>query len=220
MSESQGAMSIAEGNLDYKTDVNLVLDGGKKIKKYVLRTTLDSIGVWKTKYPKNASPFTEVINGVTKDAAIIDKEVWVFGIDASNSSDIFIAVSIAKNYFKVSAKELIGEVYVKNLNAEREKEMELQALVRANKTLYSKVCNALVEAAKRLGVSGNVNFWIFSNNVNPKIPKQDLHQALERGGAVSVTTDDKTKHAFFVGSNDGADERKFKTNLHLAKLKI
>ena len=88
MGESQGAMSIAEGNLDYKTDVNLILDGGQKIKKYVLRTTLDSIGVWKAKYPKNASPFTEVINGVTKDAAIIDKGVWVFGIDASNSSDI------------------------------------------------------------------------------------------------------------------------------------
>ena len=129
-------------------------------------------------------------------------------------------MSIAKNYFKVSAKELIGEVYVKNLNAERENEMELQALVRANKTLYSKVCNVLVEAAKRLGVSGNVNFWIFSNNLNPKIPKQDLHQALEHGGAVSVTTDDKKKHTFFVGSNDGAAERKFKTNLHLAKLKI
>ncbi|MGM8225191.1 hypothetical protein ACSV5M_01320 [Cellvibrio sp. ARAG 10.3] len=220
MSESQGAMSIAEGNLDYKTDVNLVLDGGQKIKKYVLRTTLDSIGVWKAKYPKNASPFTEMISGVTKDAAIIDKEVWVFGIDASNSGDIFIAVSIAKKYFKISAKELIGEVYVKNLNAERENEMELQALVRANKALYSKVCKALVEAARKLGVSGNVNFWIFSNSINPKIPKQDLHEALKSGNAESITTDDKTKHVFFVGSNDGTDERKFKTNLHLAKLKI
>lgn len=32
MSESQGAMSIAEGNYDYRVDVNLVLDGGKKLK--------------------------------------------------------------------------------------------------------------------------------------------------------------------------------------------
>lgn len=144
----------------------------------------------------------------------------MFDIDATNSGDIFTAVSIAKRYFKVSAKELIGDVYVKNLNAERENEMELQALVRANKTLYSKVCNALVDAARKLGVSGGVNFWIFSNNVNQKIPKEELHKALTEGGASSVTTDDNTKHAFFVGSNDGASERKFKTNIHLAKLKI
>lgn len=50
MSESQGAMSIAEGNYDYRVDVNLVLDGGQKVKKYILRTTLDSISVWKAKY--------------------------------------------------------------------------------------------------------------------------------------------------------------------------
>lgn len=220
MSESQGAMSIAEGNYDYRVDVNLVLDGGKKIKKYILRTTLDGVGVWKAKYSKNASPFTEVIDGVSKYAAVVDKEVWVFDIDATNSSDVFTAVSIAKQYFNVSAKELIGDVYVKNLNAERENEMELQALVRANKTLYSKVCNALVDAARKLGVSGDVNFWIFSNNVNQKIPKDQLHEALTEGGAASVTTDDTTKHVFLVGSNDGTSERKFKTNLHLAKLKI
>ena len=220
MSESQGAMSIAEGNYDYWVDVNLVLDGGQKIKKYILRTTLESISVWKAKYPKNSSPFTEVIDGVSKYAAIVDREVWVFEIDATNSGDIFTAVSIAKRYFKVSAKELIGDVYVKNLNAERENEMELQALVHANKKLYSNVCNALVDAARKLGVSGGVNFWIFSNNVNQKIPKEELHNALIDGGASSITTDDNTKHVFLVGSNDGSSERKFKTNIHLAKLKI
>lgn len=158
MTESKGAMSIAEGNFDYRTDVNLVLDGGKKIKKYVLRTTLDSIGVWKAKYPKSSSPFTEVIDGVTKYAAVVDKEVWVFDIDATSSSDIFTAVSIAKQHFQISAKELISDVYVKNLNAERENEMELQALMRANKTLYARVCSALVDAARKLGVGGDVNF--------------------------------------------------------------
>lgn len=220
MSESQGAMSIAEGNFDYRVDVNLVLDGGQKVKKYILRTTLDSISVWKAKYPKNSSPFTEVIGGISKYAAVVDNEVWVFGIDSTNSSDIFTAVTIATRYFQVSAQQLIGEVYVKNLNAERENEMELQALVRANKTLYSKVCSALVDAARKLGVSGDVNFWIFSNNVNQKIPKEQLHEALTDGGATAITTDDTTKHVFLVGSNDGTSERKFKTHLHLAKLKI
>lgn len=120
MINQSGAMSIAEGSHNYKVDVNLILDGGKKIKKYVLRTSLDSLGVWKSKYTKNASPFNERISGITKDAAIIDGEVWVFSIDSTKSVDLFTAVSIAKNYYKVSAKEIIGDVYVKNLNAERE----------------------------------------------------------------------------------------------------
>jgi hypothetical protein len=38
---TEGAMSIAEGNYGYRVDVNLVLDGGNKIRKNVLRTTLD-----------------------------------------------------------------------------------------------------------------------------------------------------------------------------------
>jgi hypothetical protein len=221
MTESKGAMAIAEGNYDYRVNVNLVLDGGQRIKKYVLRTTLDSLGVWKAKYAKNSSPFKEFINGVAKEAAIIDKEVWVFGIDATRSSDIVIAVTIAKNYFNVSAKDIIGDVYVKNLNVECENEMEAQARVRANKSLYSTVSTALVDAAKKLGISGNINLWVFSNNINPKIPKQELHDALlKEGSATSVTTDDKTKHVFLVGSNDGMEERKIKTNLHLATLKI
>ncbi len=220
MSTSQGAMSIAEGNYDHRADVNLVLNGGQKIKKYILRTTLDSIGVWKAKHPKNASPFADTINGMSKFAAVVDNEVWVFGIDSTNSADIVIAVTIAKRHFNVSAKEFIGEVYVKNLNAERENEMTLEALVSANKTLYSKVCTALVDAARKLGVSGQVNFWVYSNNINQKIPKQQLHEALKDGGAASITTDDTTKIAFLVGSNDGKSERKFKTNLHLATLKI
>lgn len=217
----EGAMSIGEGNYDYKVDVNLVLDGGDKVRKHVLRTTLDSLGIWKSKYAKNSSPFKEYINGVSKEAAIIDNEVWVFGVDATKSVDIFTAVSIAKNYFNVSAQDIIGNVYAKNLNAERENEMELQALVKANKRLYSNVTHALVDAAKKLGVSGTIDFWIFSNNVNPKIKKGDLHDALlTEGTASSVVTDDKTRHVFLVGSNDGLFENKFKTNLHLAKLKI
>lgn len=151
MTESKGVMTIAEGIYDYRVDVNLVLDGGRRIKKYVLRTTLISLGVWKSKYAKNVSPFEKIIGGVSKAAA---------------------------------------------------------------------VSKALVDAAKKLGISGSVNFWVFSNNMNPKIPKQDLHDALKDGSATSVTTDDSTKHIFFVGSNDGLEDRKIKTNLHLATLKI
>lgn len=221
MSESKGAMSIAEGNFDYRVNVNLVLDGGQRIKKYVLRTTLDSLGVWKAKYAKNSSPFKRSINGVTKDAAIIDNEVWVFGIDATKSSDIVTAVTIAKNHFKVSAKDIIGDVYVKNLNVEAENDMESQARVRANKHLYASVSTGLSDAAKKLGISGSINLWVFSNNKNPKIPKEELHDALQKeGSATSVTSDDKTKHQFLVGSNDGMEVRKIITNLHLATLKI
>jgi hypothetical protein len=220
MTESKGVMTIAEGIYDYRVDVNLVLDGGRRIKKYVLRTTLISLGVWKSKYAKNVSPFEKIIGGVSKAAAVIDGEVWVFGIDATVSGDIVIAVTIAKDYFKVGAKDIIGDVYVKNLNVERDNEMEAQAKILGNKSLYSAVSKALVDAAKKLGISGSVNFWVFSNNMNPKIPKQDLHDALKGGSATSVTTDDSTKHIFFVGSNDGLEDRKIKTNLHLATLKI
>ena len=217
---NKGAMSIAEGNYNYRADVNLVLDGGQKIKSYILRTTLDSLAVWKSKYAKNSSPFKERIDGVTKEAAIIDREVWVFGVDAANSGDIYAAVKIAANYFKINAGEIIGEVYSKNLNAERENEMEAQALVKANKKLYAGVTKALVDAARSLGVKGSINFWIFSNNLNPKLPKSELHDSLLSGSAETVVTDDKTKHVFMVGSNDGTAEQKFKTNLHLATLKI
>lgn len=221
MNDSKGAMSIAEGYHDYRADVNLVLDGGQKVKKYILRTTLISLSVWKSKYARGSATFEKTIEGHTKDAHVIDKEVWVFDIDATKPEDLYIAVTIAKNYFNVSAKDIIGDVYVKNLNIEGEHEMDDQARVRANKKLYSSVTHALVEAAKRLGVSGSINFWVFSNSVNKKIPKADLHDALQnQGTASSVTTDDKTRLIFGVASNDGAEERTYKTNLHLATLKI
>ncbi|RZA07592.1 MAG: hypothetical protein EOO68_03215 [Moraxellaceae bacterium] len=221
MNGQQGAMSIAEGFHDYRVDVNLILDGGQKIKKYVLRTTLISLSVWKSKYARGSATFEKTIEGTTKDAHVIDKEVWVFEIDATKPEDIYTAVSIAKNYFNVSAKDIIGDVYVKNLNVESEHEMGDQARINANIKLYSSVTIALVEAAKRLGVSGSINFWIFSNNVNNKIPKQDLHDALQnQGTATSVTVDEKTKHVFGVASNDGTVEKTYKTHLHLATLKI
>lgn len=155
-----------------------------------------------------------------KEAAIIDREVWVFGVDATKANDIFTSVKIGMDYSKVSANEILADVYVKNLNAEGEKSMLHQALVDVNKKLYADVCRAIREAAKLLGCSNLLHFWVFSNNANHKIPKDELHQALKKGGANSVVTDDDTKHAFHVGDNFGGPGPRFKTNLHLAKLNI
>ena len=61
-----------------------------------------------------------------------------------------------------------------------------QALLRANKELYSSVCQAIIQAAKQLGVNSELNFYVFSKSNNPKIPKEDLHAALKDGGAAEV----------------------------------
>lgn len=122
--------------------MNLIHDGGSNIKKNVLRASLDSLGVWKAKFAKNAAPFKERIGGISKEAAIIDGKVWVFSIHSTISADLFTAVSIPKNYYKVSAKDIIG-VYVKNLNAERENEMEQEALIKVHKQLYSSGTTAI-----------------------------------------------------------------------------
>ena len=216
---NSGAMTIAEGNPDFKVGVNIVLNGGSKVRNNVLRTTLDSLSVWKAKHSVSGSAFSKVVGGQSKEASIIDRELWVFSIYASNPLDIYTAVSIAKDYYKVSAKEIIRDVYVKNLNAEKENEMETNALVAAYKSLYQSVSQAIVEAARKLGVSGGLNLWVFSNNKNPKIPKDDLYGSLRGADATSVETD-KKRHQFYVGSNDGRGFQKFLTNLHLAKFNL
>ena len=220
MNRSKGALTLAEGRYDYKVDVSIILNNGLAKKDLVVRTCLDQYSVWKAKYAKAGSPFKAFIKGTMKEAAIIDREVWVFGVDATKSNDIFTSVKIGMNYFNVSADEILGDVYVKNLNAERENAMLRQALVDANKNLYSEVCRAIREAAKLLGCRNALNFWAFSNSANPKIPKEELHKALKQGGAESVVTDDETKHVFNVGDNFGGPGQRFKTHLHLAKLKV
>lgn len=218
MTNSKGAMTIAEGRYDYKTDVSLILNNGRDKKRFVLRTCLETYPVWKSKYSKNASPFERFVEGARKEAAIIDNEVWVFGIDATNVNDIVSAVTIAKEQFKVSADNILCDVYVKNLNTEGENDMSRQVLVDANKRLYSGVCKAVLDAAKILGCSKAIQFWVFSSNINWKIPKQDLHASLTEGGAVSVETD-QSIHLFKVGDNFGGPGQTFKENLHLAILK-
>lgn len=76
-----------------------------------------------------------------------------------------------------------------------------------------------MNAARILGVRSIINFWIFSNSKNPKIPQSDLHEALSEGGADSVQTDDTVTHKLMVGSNDGLRAQRIKTHLHLATLR-
>ena len=112
----------------------------------------------------------------------------------------------------------MNDIYAKNLNDDRETEMANDVLIRANKNLYSGVCMALVDAAKLLGVSNQLNFYVFSKSNNQKIPQPDLIDALKAGGASLVTTDDH-KPRVPVGNNLGTRSVQQLTNLHLAKLK-
>ena len=216
MSKISGATSLAEGKYEFKTDVNLIFGKESVQRTHVLRTTLHSLTLWKNRNPGIAlSPYKVQ----TKDAAIINGEVWVFGINASWAQDIVIAVKIASNHYKVKPFVLLSNVYAKNLNAEGESKMSNQALIRANKNLYGDTCKALVNAAKQLGISNKLNFYVFSHNENPKIPQADLAAALQDGGADSVVTDEH-KPKVTVGDNQGTRRIRQRTNFHLATLDV
>ncbi len=215
-----GAMTLAEGDKRFKVDASLIFGGNTRLKKFILRTSFDSLSVWKAKYVKvNTSPFQAFVKTVVKEAAVIDGEVWVFGVDSTNSQDIVTAVEVAMKVYKVKASDIISDVYVKNLNTENEKGMEDHARIKANKSLYKKTCIALKEAAQKLQVKGALNLWVFSSNLNHKIPKEELHDALRSGGTSNVKTDDHI-YDIWSGSNDGIRQQRFKTNLHLATLTI
>lgn len=213
-------MTVAEGDVKFKTDVSLAFGGSKVDKQYVLRTSLDPLSVWKAKYVKTAvSPFAAHLKTIIKEAAIIDKEVWVFGIDSTKAQHIVTAVQTACNWYKVSPDKFLADVYVKNLNAERDTLMGNQALIDANKKLYAGVSKALVEAARMLNVRGSLNLWVISSVINHKIPKDDLHDSLKSGGANSVELD-PTPHIYTSVSNDGQTRARVNTNLHLAKFDL
>lgn len=214
----QGATALAEGGRKFKVDVDLIFNNLKSTeRKFILRTVFDDLATWKAKYVEvNVSPQESL--GHNKEYAIIDGEVWVFRIDATNPRDIIAAIQIAKSHYKVSADVFLKDIYLKNLNAERENEMSQAALISANKSLYKRTCEALREAAKSLSFQGAVKLHIFSNNRNPKIPQQDLHTALTDGGAKTVDTDPQ-KYQYHVSKNDNtqsADQKPFITHHHVA----
>ncbi len=152
------AMTLVEGRREYKVDVDIILNNGQDRKNYVLRTCLDEYDAWKAKHCVTGSPFRASLSGTEKKAAIIDNEIWVFGVNGTVAQGIVIAVQIAMNILRVSAQDILGDVYVKNLNAEGENEMSRQVLVEANKELYSGVCQAIREAARILGCTNPLNF--------------------------------------------------------------
>jgi len=220
MNQHNGATSLAEGQYEFKTDVNLIFGKQCLEKTHVLRTTLYSLPVWKTRNPGlGLSPFKDRATGVTKDASIIDGEVWIFGINASLAQGIVAAVKIASRYYNVKPSVLLSDIYAKNLNVEGENDMANQVLIRVNKNLYINTCKALADAARQLGISGKLNFYVFSKNNNPKIPKPDLVDALQSGGADSVVTDEHRSRVT-VGNNQGTRHISQLTNFHLATLKV
>jgi hypothetical protein len=219
MISQSGATTLGEGQYEFKTDVNLIFGGQRLARAHVLRTSAYSLSVWKTRNPSvGLSPFKDRTATVTKEASVIDKEMWVFGVNATSAQDIANAVKLASRYYNTKPSEILNDIYAKNLNVDRETEMANEILIRANKDLYSGVCKALIEAAKMLGVSNQLNFYIFSKSNNPKIPQSDLVDALKSGGASSVTTDD-SKPRVMVGNNLGTRSMQQLTNFHLAKLK-
>lgn len=219
MTPQSGATTLGEGQYEFKTDVNLIFGNQRVDRTQVLRTSAYSLSVWKTRNPSvGLSPFKDRTSSVTKEASIIDKEVWVFGVNATSAQDIVNAVKLASRYYDIKPSAILNDIYAKNLNVDRENDLANEVLIRANKDLYSSICKALIDAAKLLGISNQLNFYVFSKSNNPKIPQPDLVDALKVGGASSVATDDH-KPRVSVGNNLGTRSVQQLTNFHLAKLK-
>lgn len=219
-----GATALAEGGRKFKVDVDLIFNNFKSTdRKYILRTVFDDLSIWKAKYVEvNISACGSKANNQNKEYAIIDGEVWAFRINATNFSDIVTAINIACKHYNVTPDIFLKDIYIKNMNAEQENEMGLEALIKANKSLYKGTCNALREAAKLLSYKGPLRLHVFSNNKNPKIPQIDLHEALSQGGAKEIETD-PSKYKFPVSKNDNtqpADQKPFITHHHVAVFDI
>lgn len=211
-------MTLAEGSQKsaFKTDATLVLNGNQE-REYVLRTAYDKLSIWKAKYAVSVSPFYPRLKTSIKEAALIDNEIWVFGVDGTNTSHIIDAVTIATQFYQVKPKDIISNIYIKNLNAEGQYEGNMPLLVKLNISLYTNTTKALMEACKHFGIQSGVSIHVYSSSVNPKIAKSELHQALRAGGAKSVETDcRKIRHK--VGSNNGHDSVPLVSNLHVASL--
>jgi len=220
MKDRYGAMSLGESQHKFKTDVGLIFGKQRKERQYVLRTTLHSLSVWKTRNPGiGTSPFKLRNMNVQKDAAVIDKEVWVFSINGTIAQDIAASVKVASQYYNVSPAVILSDIYAKNLNVDRENDLANKLLIRANKDLYSNTCKAILQAAGQLGVSSEINFYVFSRNDNPKIPSNDLHQAMKDGGAKSVKTDE-SRYKVHTAKNDDSRFITQMTNFHMASMKV
>lgn len=126
---------------------------------------------------------------------------------------------IATQFYKVRPDYFLRIIYIKNLNAEGEKSMDIKTLVCANKDLYQNTIAAIKEARLHFGIQKDISVHIYSSNINPKIPKEELHSALESGGAAHVETDSR-ELVYPSGSNDNKFRARIKTNMHMAKIEF
>jgi hypothetical protein len=239
---NKGAMTIGEGHWDrlYKVDASLTFSSESVQRKFVLRTTLDDIGRWRHRVTESLKrepkvPLSGDINSpaivpfkrftqdkfvMAKECAIVNNELWVFGVNGTIANDIFHAVKIGMAFYKVSAADIIGDIYVKNLNIEYENEKDAEARITANKRLYQNTCEAIKKAAQLLGInSGTLNFWVMSHLKNPKIPGNELQKALKDGGASDVQVSEKS-HQMLAMQNDWQREKLISNHLYLAKLDL
>lgn len=214
----KGAMTLAEGSQlkKFKTNADLVLNGIKQ-RQYVLRTTYDSLPVWKSKYAVNTSPFYPRLKTTIKEAALIDNEIWVFGVDGTKCQNLIEAVNVATEFYRVQPKDILSDIYIKNLNAEGGHEDNLPFLVKLNMQLYQSTTEAIINTCNHFAINSEINLYVYSKNTNPKIPMAELHESLKLGGASSVVTDTR-KIKTVAGNNEGTAELAMFSNLHIAKL--
>ena len=76
-------MTLAEGHPDFRTDADIMFNNGRDKRKFVLRTTRDDIAIWKNKHHVSLSGFKVKSVSPHKWAALIEKDYWVFGVDAT-----------------------------------------------------------------------------------------------------------------------------------------
>lgn len=114
MNYDAGAMTLAESAYEYKTDVTLVFGNKRKEREYLLRTTLHTQGQWKTRNPKiGLSPLEDLPDKTIKEAAIVDREVWVYHINATLFQDLVAAVKLACAFYRVNAATIMQNTYAK-----------------------------------------------------------------------------------------------------------
>lgn len=75
MASKKGALTLAEGRYDYRTDVSIILNNGRDKKDFVVRTSLQGLSEWKARYAKSGYPFKSSIQGAMKEAYEVEDEL-------------------------------------------------------------------------------------------------------------------------------------------------
>ncbi len=184
MNSMHQSHSTQDSQADYSNSVDIILSSHSDCGQFVVRSCCQAYSQWKARYHKSGSPFSVFSKGKTQEAAIVDGEVWVFGIDPIKAQDIATAVKIAMNYFNVSADNILQDVYVKDLNASQDNAMLRQALLISEKRYYQSVCLALIQAAEQLNCNNKLNFWVYGSSSLSKASnnRRELINSYQSGG--------------------------------------